>query len=965
MSIARVRRRRAAAVTRRAVLLLAALAVPALAARTARADAFINFDDLPNNTAVDNQYVASGVLFNGITGFPGSGAHISAGDVTPNTGSNVLASNPVALEFAQGPVTFTFTTPQQTVSLLAGYVQFNSDPSTKPGTMQAFDQNGNVVATDGPKPVNGGRASTSFAISSTSANIVKVTVATTQFAYTVIEDLRFGGGAVIPPPTGTPVVTINTPTDQTLDFANNPLRITGIVTGQGLLTTAKVTLQLLTPPPLAGFPSVNNGLIPFTVNAAGGGIDSATAGSTAAFGKLLIGTYKLTVSVTNLAGATGSASVTFTNLPSVVVNNANANQFGTFKFAEPAEGGCQMVSYSGGAIAYFSATAPVIVMANEIATKWFSVLDYSILRGNGRLGCPVAGDVFTVQGPSQVTGQILTLRTQDFVRGRIYDNHNVSTAYTPKVFVDAIKGISLVADPATPDGPALNARDPLGITEVGIPFADPTFDMFGSNPTILFQRFRRYDYKGLANTLEIRGRNPRLYFERVGGSILDFAAGVGTPPTVPNPTTQNPNPFDSTPTVWESYNCTYSPQSGQYQCPVSRPHVRQITPQQHVPIYTDAGQIDNFTAFCPDTDTTIAVEGAIGFTPVAWTGVPLKTSLPAEPSIADHTDILTKGWITTSKRSGEDLPSVHEHMHYSATGDAVTVGATVVGCVFVPIVGCVLGAAGGHQAAGAFGWCDWNFHIRPLALAGFDPNATKIRPPRNGVIGPPFWNLLAVNADPAFEDKVGMGDMEIEWEHDWWVPWVNLADNHIPQAGSLIYLNGRWILDCAHPPFHSEIHPPNSFLAMETAKPTPGMQGIDPTNPFVTRAQIWVNQLYEGQPFQTVIWPPPRPAPDAELSAFYVVYGPPQGGLMTNPDGSLKFLFTNDAVGDPAMVSPVTSVAVSGFVADGISANFSGPSGSHEVQESGQVTFPLDDNDAASGTVGDFMANYYVGWSRQ
>jgi hypothetical protein len=59
------------------------------------------------------------------------------------------------------------------------------------------------------------------------------------------------------------------------------------------------------------------------------------------------------------------------------------------------------------------------------------------------------------------------------------------------------------------------------------------------------------------------------------------------------------------------------------------------------------------------------------------------------------------------------------------------------------------------------------------------------------------------------------------------------------------------------------------------------------------------------------------------------------------------------------------SAATSGFVPDGITAAFAGPSGSHKVDGSGQAQFPRDDPDHASGAVGSLMANWYVGWSQQ
>src|SRR5262249_7520328 len=153
-----------------------------------------------------------------------------------------------------------------------------------------------------------------------------------------------------------------------------------------------------------------------------------------------------------------------------------------------------------GAVAYFPATGKILNLPFAVANKWFAVQDYSILRGNGRLGCPLSFDKLTLKDPTPGSNG-LSLTTQDFVRGRIYIREGISTAYTPNVFVDAIKSLTTFANPSSPDGPGLNDRDPMGVTEVGIPVKDPTFDIADVEPTILFQQFARWDYPhGLWNT---------------------------------------------------------------------------------------------------------------------------------------------------------------------------------------------------------------------------------------------------------------------------------------------------------------------------------------------------------------------------------------------------------------------------------------------------------------------------------
>jgi hypothetical protein len=79
-----------------------------------------------------------------------------------------------------------------------------------------------------------------------------------------------------------------------------------------------------------------------------------------------------------------------------------------------------------------------------------------------------------------------------------------------------------------------------------------------------------------------------------------------------------------------------------------------------------------------------------------------------------------------------------------------------------------------------------------------------------------------------------------------------------PLAGDLIYANGRWIMDCGHSPYKTEIHPPFLMSNMRTHKRTDGTSE--------TVADIWVTGYYPGDPIDLDLWPPPRPTPDAFLT---------------------------------------------------------------------------------------------------
>jgi hypothetical protein len=91
-----------------------------------------------------------------------------------------------------------------------------------------------------------------------------------------------------------------------------------------------------------------------------------------------------------------------------------------------------------------------------------------------------------------------------------------------------------------------------------------------------------------------------------------------------------------------------------------------------------------------------------------------------------------------------------------------------------------------------------------------------------------------------------------------------------PRKGDLIYATGRWIIDCGHDSYKSELHPVFSFTTMKTVvsetNPSTGLEDILFGGEKVTRAAIWVNGWYTGNPkIEFDIFPPPRPTRDSVL----------------------------------------------------------------------------------------------------
>jgi hypothetical protein len=202
--------------------------------------------------------------------------------------------------------------------------------------------------------------------------------------------------------------------------------------------------------------------------------------------------------------------------------------------------------------------------------------------------------------------------------------------------------------------------------------------------------------------------------------------------------------------------------------------------------------------------------------------------------------------------------------------------------------------------------------------------------------------------------------METEWEEFWQHPWVSVSGGSPIPVGSLAFANGRWIIDCGHPPQHSEIHPPNTLMYSTMKTNTLLGQNV------VTTAQMWVNEFYEGIPYQTQVWPPPRPTPTAQMVAFETTYGFPTAGPMTvNNDGSRTYAFTpssNKFASLPPQTPAIAQATVSQHH-DGLLIQVEGPLTNHDVHDTGQDIYPDDHPDTAAGPISNLYATWTVGWA--
>jgi hypothetical protein len=156
---------------------------------------------------------------------------------------------------------------------------------------------------------------------------------------------------------------------------------------------------------------------------------------------------------------------------------------------------------------------------------------------------------------------------------------------------------------------------------------------------------------------------------------------------------------------------------------------------------------------------------------------------------------------------------------------------------------------------------DWLVFVRP-----YGPHLGIEQFPHKGADGRPslFFGK--------HKDRV-----KIEYERFYgeFVVWMGF-----PAVGDLIFTAGRWICDCGHDSYKSELHPISMYCKMKTVTSItdPFTKLVDDTvfgGQPATQADLWVNGWYpgfdpgttglRGDPIEFNIFPPPRPTPDATL----------------------------------------------------------------------------------------------------
>ncbi len=460
---------------------------------------------------------------------------------------------------------------------------------------------------------------------------------------------------------------------------------------------------------------------------------------------------------------------------------------------------------------------------------------------SGRSGGAIAvrGDVFTkwlsLRGPFNETGwfgcptneegdTLAGARFQPFERGRIYarlPNVPPPTAfYVPAVFVEAIK----------------NRGDDPGI---GLPMSDPS-DSPGPMRTWLFQRFSRPDAVDPVplqpSTLEIRGTPPTLWMERQAGNWMNIQyndSGILSRTFCRSDVDDQGFrcAYDkewnkSGATWWEGFPCI----DNLGPCPV--PEEPTIPPR-----IAPENQPDFANQFCSGTTYFPGLPG-----PPEWKAI---------RGQYDVTPVF--GAIVSAHMA--DIDNGLTHRTHNATCPYLGAGLAI-GSLLIPVVP----AYGAYVAAEQYGLTcasDFEFFVRPL--------------------GP------QIDTRPQLPNLFGKSNTKnIKTEYE--VAYAAAAHNFLgaPDVGDLVHMTGRWILDCGHTSYKTELHPLFSFARMKTVtSETNTSTGLEEplfSGKPATRVAIWVNGWYPGGDSNAIefdIFPPPRPSPTAVLHVVKPVdFGP-------------------------------------------------------------------------------------------
>jgi len=112
------------------------------------------------------------------------------------------------------------------------------------------------------------------------------------------------------------------------------------------------------------------------------------------------------------------------------------------------------------------------------------------------------------------------------------------------------------------------------------------------------------------------------------------------------------------------------------------------------------------------------------------------------------------------------------------------------------------------------------------------------------------------------ENDLGQGNLNLEHQgsleneiEEWLVP-----GGYRPEPGDRIVMTGRWIVDCGHADWHTELHPIEAYVSSHTQTGR-----ADATDKMEAIANVVVTGDWTGNTLAFDVWPTARPRPDAKL----------------------------------------------------------------------------------------------------
>lgn len=175
-------------------------------------------------------------------------------------------------------------------------------------------------------------------------------------------------------------------------------------------------------------------------------------------------------------------------------------------------------------------------------------------------------------------------------------------------------------------------------------------------------------------------------------------------------------------------------------------------------------------------------------------------------------------------------------------------------------------------------------------------------------------------------NKIEEGErrMEIEWETAFFPP------SFWPIPGDRTWMLGRWIFDCGHPPYQSEIHPPKA-VAFTHAEPVIFPGDPRPSRSNLTRIYIHGRGGYykapiTGRNYEFDVPLPPRPGPLSSLrtSVLSLPFGGPSPILALVPNGNpprLHVTYPLASISDPSNMRRFGAVIASAWQSIAINRN--------------------------------------------